>query len=73
MPAETLSERQNADSDPVINPLYAITEQPPTTSGIDVNELQTQKEHEETIRLLHELQDTFLSMPSWKSDTPCDN
>ena len=73
MPAETLPERQNADSDPVINQLCAITEQPPTTSGIDVNELQIQKEHEEAIRLLHELQDTFLSMPSWKSDTPCDN
>ncbi len=67
MPAETLSERQNADSDPVINQLYAITEQPPTTSVIDVNELQIQKEHKETIKLLHELQDANSTL---KCDTP---
>lgn len=52
----------------------ATDEHQPSTSNTCVNKSQIQKEHEETIRLLHELQDTFLDVSSQESGAfSCDN
>lgn len=73
MPAETLPGRQNANGDPVINQSDAMVGRL-SAGGIGVNEPSIQQEHEkmfeETLRLLHELQDPFSTTPSRESDAP---
>lgn len=65
MPAETLPGRQNADGDPVIRQSHAMAGRL-SAGGIGANEPSIQEEHketfEETLRLLHELQDPFPTM-----------